>query len=153
MFHDAPVLVIGIGSELRRDDAAGRAVVTALESAELGPAVEFVSSVQLLPEHAAMIARARRVIIVDAAHHLAPGATTRTYIAPSQSATDAHRLDAPGVVRLAHQAFGRAAPTELVCIGGADWGLGEGLSPLVTSGIAGLVPALVQELREAAFDA
>ena len=45
----APVLVIGVGSELRRDDAVGRRVVERLETDGLG-AVEVRSLHQLTPE-------------------------------------------------------------------------------------------------------
>lgn len=61
-----PTLVVGWGSELRGDDAAGRAVAAAVGARSLA-GVDVVAVHQLTPEVAAMLAGRRHVIFVDAA--------------------------------------------------------------------------------------
>jgi hydrogenase maturation protease len=60
------VLVIGVGSLLRTDDAVGRVVVERLEALHLD-GVETASVHQLTPELAPGLAGRRLVVIVDAA--------------------------------------------------------------------------------------
>jgi hydrogenase maturation protease len=65
-----PVLVLGIGSELRSDDAVGRHVVARVDAALEGDArrdVEVSVAHQLVPEHAAALTDRRLVVVVDAA--------------------------------------------------------------------------------------
>lgn len=60
-----PVLVIGYGSELRRDDAAGRRAADRVAARGMA-GVRVLSVTQLAPEHAADIADSRLVVFVDA---------------------------------------------------------------------------------------
>jgi hydrogenase maturation protease len=60
------MLVLGVGSELRSDDAAGRHVADAVARAGFDD-VEVVSVHQLTPELALDLAGRDRVVIVDAA--------------------------------------------------------------------------------------
>jgi len=60
------VLVVGVGSLLRTDDAVGRAVADRLEALRLQD-VEVASVHQLTPELAPDLAGRRLVVIVDAA--------------------------------------------------------------------------------------
>src|SRR6185369_9836894 len=62
---EKPVVVIGYGNTLRGDDAVGRMVVEELAKRNLEN-VEFVSVTQLVPELAALVARANAAIFVDA---------------------------------------------------------------------------------------
>ncbi|MFP4149307.1 MAG: hydrogenase maturation protease [Nitriliruptoraceae bacterium] len=62
----APVLVIGVGSLLRTDDAVGRKVADRVEAMALEQ-VEVLSLHQLTPEVAPLAADRDLVIIVDAA--------------------------------------------------------------------------------------
>jgi len=63
------VLVIGWGSELRGDDAVGRAFARRLEALSL-PGVEVIEVPQLTPELAWDVSLAHRVVFADA---VAPG--------------------------------------------------------------------------------
>lgn len=60
------MLVIGVGSLLRTDDAVGREVADRLEALAL-PGVEVLSLHQLTPEIAPVVADRELVVIVDAA--------------------------------------------------------------------------------------
>jgi hydrogenase maturation protease len=62
----APVLVIGVGSLLRTDDAVGREVADRLEAMALDD-VEVLSLHQLTPEIAPVVADRDLVVLVDAA--------------------------------------------------------------------------------------
>jgi len=62
----APVLVIGVGSLLRTDDAVGREVADRLEALALD-GVEVLSLHQLTPEIAPVAADRDLVVLVDAA--------------------------------------------------------------------------------------
>lgn len=126
------LLVIGIGNDLREDDGAGRAVAARL--LERGVSEDRVLSlVQLLPEHAELFSQAHRIVVVDAARDLPPGEIRREpIVARIESETrSVHSLGVASVVRMAMDVYGQAAPTELISIGGQDWGLGDKLSPSV----------------------
>ena len=60
------MLVIGYGSDLRTDDAAGRRVAAAIADAAV-PDVQVLSLVQLTPEVAVHLLGRRLVVFVDAA--------------------------------------------------------------------------------------
>src|SRR5689334_21084303 len=59
------ILVIGYGNELRGDDGLGPLVAKAVAAANIS-GVRVLSARQLLPEFAADLAQARRVVFVDA---------------------------------------------------------------------------------------
>lgn len=63
---ETELLVIGYGNSLRRDDGVGPRVAEAIEALQL-PGVRTLVCQLLTPEFADPIARARRVIFVDAA--------------------------------------------------------------------------------------
>ena len=62
---EAELLVIGYGNSLRRDDGVGPRVAEAIEELHL-PGVRTLVCQLLTPEYADPIARARRVVFVDA---------------------------------------------------------------------------------------
>jgi hydrogenase maturation protease len=62
---ETELLVIGYGNSLRRDDGVGPRVAEAVEELHL-PGVRTLATHQLSPEHAEPVARARRVVFVDA---------------------------------------------------------------------------------------
>ncbi len=116
-------MIIGIGNTLRRDDGAGPFVA----AGAFPPNVEAIVVHQLLPELAETIARARRVIFVDAIE----GALELGWVpitAEWRSAPD-HALDPATMLALAETLFGQAPLTHLLTVPGEDFGFGEGLSP------------------------
>lgn len=113
----APVLVVGVGSELRSDDAAGRRVVERLGDqldADL-PAdlVERRSVHQLTPELASDTVGRRLVIVVDASVDVEE-ITVETVVAVPAAGAMTHHLDAATLLGLA-KLLGRP-PRELVTV-------------------------------------
>ena len=93
-----PLLVVGIGSELRRDDAIGRHV--AAQVAARGVAdVEVLGVHQLTPELAADLEGRELVIFVDAAVDVDTVTVRRVSSATASAST--HHLDPAGLLRLA----------------------------------------------------
>jgi hydrogenase maturation protease len=139
------VLVIGVGSELRGDDAAGRRAADAL--AEIGlPGVDARSVHQLTPELAVELADRRLVLVVDASVDV-DAVTVRAVVRPTSRASAAtgvmtHHLDPAALVGLA-SLFG-SLPEEVVTVGipAHDLDLGTELS----AGTAGAVDVAVAEL-------
>lgn len=111
-----PVLVIGVGSELRSDDAAGRRVADRLVAAldeEVAAQVEVRSVHQLTPELADEATGRRLVIVVDATVD-ATSVTTTTVEATETPTALSHRLDAGALLRLT--AVLGQPPDELVTV-------------------------------------
>lgn len=141
--------MIGYGSDLRTDDAAGRHVATAVAAA--GPdGVEVRSLVQLTPEVAAELTGRRLVVFVDAAvdvsevrvEHLDP-----VDVAPVTT----HHVDPRGLLALC-RLLGDP-PAEVVCVSipAHDLRIGTALTEATRRGVAeaaGRVLDLVSPRRE-----
>jgi len=142
--HPARVVVAGMGSEYRRDDGAGPAVVEQVvrdiarggggrgpEPIAVGP---FGDPLDLLGSWDG----ASLAVVVDATRSGAPAGTVRVYDldahpAPERPGTPAstHGLGVLGALHLA-RAVG-TAPDRVLAVGieGADFGPGVGLTPAV----------------------
>jgi hydrogenase maturation protease len=107
------VLVVGVGSELRGDDAAGRHVATTLRRID-PTGVEVRSVQQLTPELAVELADRRLVIVVDAAVDV--DEVTVRQVGPASGSTGVmtHHLDPAALAGLA-ALFG-APPASLVAV-------------------------------------
>lgn len=130
---EAELLVIGYGNSLRRDDGVGPRVAEAIEELNL-PSVRTLVCQQLSPEHADPLARARRVVFVDAAVDcldgvklckLEPGATTQLM---------AHAADPRTMLALARDVFGHAPEAWWLTIPAINLGFGTDLSPEAETG-------------------
>ena len=144
----ADALVVGYGSDLRRDDAAGRHVVRAIAARGLA-GVRTLEVHQLTPELAAEIATSRKVVFVDAA----VGAETveRRSIDRAAVATGGatHHADPADLLALTRHTHGAAPPAILVTIPAADLGLGEELSPATRRHVAEAIEMVAAEVRAA----
>jgi len=134
--NDVGVLVIGFGNPLRGDDGAGCYVVQQLAQQGHAKHLTTMEVHQLMPELAAPISNASRVIFVDAAQDLPAGLVSTSSIAPSpagltEQPTMTHHLDPPELLALARRVFGRCPPAELLAIGACEFDVGERLSPVV----------------------
>ena len=127
-------LVIALGNAIRADDGVGFVVARAL-AAHL-PSVEVVESQEALPEHADLVARAERVVFLDASVAGAPGEVRSAPVAPrSPRVAILHALTPEEVLGLARASHGRTPPTALVTIAGRDFSFAEGLSPEVEASV------------------
>ena len=123
----APVLVLGVGSELRRDDAAGRRVAEAIAALEL-PGVKSLSVHQLTPELAMQIAGRQLVIVVDASVDEGGDVVVSAVDATDATGAMSHHLDVRGLLGLA--AMVASAPQEVrtVAVPAHDLSIGTELS-------------------------
>lgn len=144
-------LVIGVGSPLRHDDGAGRAVAQAIR--EASPAAHVI---EMEGEGAALIEAwtgADLVVIVDAARSgAAPGTVcrfepSREPLPATLSSTSTHAFGLPAAVELA-RALGQL-PRRLIVFGieGVDFTAGEGLSPEVQTAVDTVVARVQAELE------
>jgi hydrogenase maturation protease len=123
--HD-DVLVIGYGSSLCGDDAAG--LLAARRLAAIG--YRAIEAHQLTPELAERVAAVRTVIFLDAHAELPPGeVAVRALTATAAHTPLEHHAGPAGLLRLACTVYGAAPRAWMVGMGGATFELGEGLSP------------------------
>jgi hydrogenase maturation protease len=146
-----PTLVIGIGNDVRGDDAAGLAAARAL-AGRVPPGVEVIESTGDAAQLIESWAGASEVVVIDAMRAgLAPGERVRLEIRagePGQADLlecwlSSHGLGLATAVRLG-RALGRL-PDRLcihgVELAGTEWG--EGLSPAVAHGVDEVVEEIL----------
>ncbi len=143
--HDtshAPVLVIGVGSPLRTDDAVGRVVADRLGELDL-PGVETQAVHQLAPELAAGWFGRRLVILVDADVEVtAP--LLRTVARPTGSGAMSHHVDPASLLGLASLLGNPPDTLEVLSLPVADLTLGTELSEAAET-VAERAVALLRE--------
>ncbi|HEU5450904.1 MAG TPA: hydrogenase maturation protease [Terriglobales bacterium] len=146
-------VVFGIGNTLRGDDGIGPRVIEGLRG-RVANEVSLIPCQQLLPEHAAELACADRVIFLDASTTTRPGsvACRRLFPGAGGEAGDPHHLTPHTIIGAARDWFGVSPQAILVTIGVTDWTAGEALSPVLADALPQIVD-LVAELasEESAF--
>jgi len=150
---EAELLVIGYGNSLRRDDGVGPRVAEAIEELQL-PGVHTLVCQLLTPEYADPIARARRVIFVDAeivpgSEFKVPGSTIpnpepatlngepirwRKLEPGETSQLMAHAADPRTMLALARDVFGHAPEAWWLTIPAIHLGFGTDYSPEAEAG-------------------
>jgi hydrogenase maturation protease len=145
---DRPVLVIGYGNSLRRDDGAGlilaQSLVHAWQTENLP--VSLITDHQLNPEIADDIVRsgAQLVLFADAAAG-APGASIEALPIPVPSLHEGispslgHHVTPEVVLLYARELFGFRGHGWLLSIPGTDFDHGEGLSDATRTLVADFV--------------
>jgi hydrogenase maturation protease len=140
-------LVIGYGSDLRGDDAAGRRVAEALDAVGL-PGVRALSLPQLAPELAEDLARAGRAIFVDACADAEDDRVRVQVLAPSDPAAPLGHTSSPAMLLgIAGRLYGRSPPAWLVAVPAHDLTLGAGLSPRTQRACAAALGAVRRLIR------
>jgi hydrogenase maturation protease len=130
---EAELLVIGYGNSLRRDDGVGPRVAEAVEELKL-PGVRVLDCQLLSPELADPIARARRVIFVDAAVDEMDGVKFRQLAPGDTSQLMAHAADPRTMLALARDVFGRTPEAWWLTIPAIHMGFGTDFSPETEAG-------------------
>jgi len=131
---ETDLLVIGYGNALRRDDGAGLRVAEAIEALQL-PGVRVLSCQLLAPEYADPVARARRVVFVDAAVDRVDGVYFRKLEPGATSQLLAHAADPRTLLALARDIFGRAPEAWWLTIPAIHLGFGTDYSPEAEAGV------------------
>jgi hydrogenase maturation protease len=142
-------LIIGIGNPLRSDDGLGWAVATQL-SQDGDPGCDIHMVHQLTPELAQWIADARRVIMIDASREGEPGELHILHIRPLPPSTQpgavgTHHATPEELAVLTAVVYGQCPPIVVVTVTGADFSIGEQLSPIITQKLP-LMSAAVREI-------
>jgi hydrogenase maturation protease len=132
---EAQLLVIGYGNTLRGDDGVGPRVAEAIEKLNL-PGVRTLACPMLTPELADPIARAAKVIFVDAAVDAPKDVQWRKLEPNETSQLMAHAADPRTMLALARDVFGRTPEAWWLTIPAVDLGFREEFSPEVKKGFA-----------------
>lgn len=136
-----PVLVVGYGNPLRRDDGAGPAVAGRFAGR---PGVRVVVAQQLVPELADELGKCERVVFVDAA-----AGADRVEVRPLAPANVepalGHSGDPAWLLGLTAAVYGKRPAAWLVTIPARDLGFGEGLTVATAAAVENAV-ARVEEL-------
>jgi len=128
-------MVVGYGSTLRGDDAAGPRVATTVARWSLS-GVYAIAAHQLTPELAEPLAQVRRAIFVDA--RVGGGGVRVQPLHPADrlSSLDMHVSDPTALLALAHVLYGRAPRAWLITLPAESFALGTPLSPLTRRSLA-----------------
>lgn len=147
--HDEarPILIIGYGSRLHRDDGVGPRAAEAVACWGL-PGVAALALHQLTPELAEPLAASRLAVFVDA-RLASPGETAQVEPIGPRGGDAAGHLSSPrALLALARAAFGGGPEAWVVTIPATDLGLGERLSPTAARGLEDALAAIGRLLGE-----
>jgi hydrogenase maturation protease len=146
-------LVIAYGNRLRGDDAVGWVVADSLANDIRMQGVDVVALHQLSPELADDVARASRVVFVDARIDpaTAPGAVGVAQLKPDSAASSmTHHVDAGTVLALAKGLYGQTTPAYAVTVTIESAEAGAPLGLAVNASVSALVEAVAALCLEAA---
>ena len=132
-----PILVIGFGNAMRRDDGVGPRAASAVAGWGL-PGVEALALHQLTPELAEPLASAGLAVFVDA-RLASEGEPARLDPVPSVASlpgASGHHCEPGALLAMALALFGRRPEAFQVTIPATDLRVGEGLSPDAARGLA-----------------
>jgi hydrogenase maturation protease len=138
-------LIIGIGNPLRSDDGLGWKVAEQLVQ-DNDPGQVILTVHQLTPELAQWIATASLVVLIDASREGEPGEFQIRRISPHPhpGAVGTHHIDPKELLALTAAIYARCPPAIMVSMTGADFAIGEQLSPIV----AQKIPLLSTTIRQ-----
>ena len=126
MSHTEHILVIGLGSTLRGDDALGRIACQRLRAVVDQHRVKVIDHEAPTPELAAEIARVSLVIFVDASVDGPPDeVVARPLAASGRDQTLAHGLDLNSLVELAGRLYERRPESYLISFRGRSFDLSD----------------------------
>jgi hydrogenase maturation protease len=132
---ETDLLIIGYGNTLRGDDGVGPRVAEAVGHLRL-PGVRTLICPLLTPELADPIARAQKVIFVDAAVDARDLVQWRKLLPNETSQLMAHAADPRTLLALARDVFGRVTEAWWLTIPAVDLSFREEFSPEAQNGFA-----------------
>jgi hydrogenase maturation protease len=135
------ILIIGYGNTLRGDDGFGFLAAKRLREAIRHPEIEVIALHQLTPELMEPISRAGRVLFIDARVEGEPGQLRFEPVEPEgESAGRFTHFSTPGALLAGAWAlYGSAARATMAGAAGADFGVGETLSPAMQRALAKVI--------------
>jgi hydrogenase maturation protease len=131
-----PVLVIGFGNTLRRDDAVGCLVADEIRG-WARPGVRSLSVFQLTPELALDLSAARMAVFVDARADSPSSGVRVEEVSPLDEGAISmlHGITPRSLSSLSLATFGRCPPSWMVSVPARDFSFGEGLSNVAREGM------------------
>jgi hydrogenase maturation protease len=129
------ILIIGLGSTLRGDDAVGRLVSEAIADENL-PNVVALSLTQLVPELVTLVVSARAVIFVDASVADQEGVEVREILPACPLSRRFHDTGPRELLALTRHCYGRSPLAWLVTIPARDVHIGDQLTDEATRHVA-----------------
>ena len=126
-------LVIGYGNTLRGDDGVGVRVAEAVEGWKL-PGMEVIACHQLMPELAEAVARAAKVVFVDAAVDAPRDVQWRRLAPASSSQLMAHAADPRTLLAMARDVYHQSPEAWWLTIPIEIIEFAESLSPFAQEG-------------------
>ena len=127
-------LIIGYGNELRRDDGVGLCVAREVAGWNM-PGVRALALHQLTPELADDIARAERVVFIDAAAGAKEMRVRR--IEPAEPGRTVNHVSNPQeLLALSAALYGARPAAWLIAVPARDFGFGCGLSLETSAGMS-----------------
>jgi len=144
--NDNPVLVIGYGNILRRDDGVGWAAARRLNDQLPRHLASVLAVPQLLPELAERISRSQLVIFIDADARLAPGQVKRRLLRPRRCSSKAigHHQTPSEILRMARNLYRSSPRAILYSIGGSNFSFGCNLSASVRTALRNVVLDIIR---------
>ncbi|MBS1818668.1 MAG: hydrogenase maturation protease [Acidobacteria bacterium] len=139
-------LVLAFGNPLRGDDGVGPEVGRRV--AATGAVVEVVTPLQLLPEHAAQVAAADRVIFVDAAVGRQAGEVVTIALQAAPTVRVDHALTPAAILTLARDLYDARPPAWIVQVHAAHFTTGAPLSAAVAAAIPRAINAVLALLPQ-----
>lgn len=140
------VLVLGYGNPLRGDDAFGWHVAELLEEEYRNDdRVQVIPCHQLTPDLAETMSHFKTVIFVDVSCESMEAVVRCSHLVPEAPGTAfTHHISPSTLLITCEILYGRLPRAYVVSIAGQSFGLGEGMSPHVYSG----VPDAIVRIRE-----
>ena len=143
-----PILVIGYGNTLRRDDGAGQVVAETVKAWDL-PHVRSISVHQLTPELAEPIANAELAIFVDAYPTTGEQEVQICSMKPASSTeVMGHTSDPRVLLAIAQALYNNHPPAWLVAIPGTNFEFGNHFSSMTEQGMEEALSILDRLIRE-----
>lgn len=142
------LLIIGIGNPLRGDDAAGVRAAEMLSTHVHDRQMRVITTHQLLPEHAEEIAKARRVLFLDASVDVASGRLKCHRITAAAGEQPlSHHVTPEALLLLAQKLYDASPDCWLIEIGGQSFDPRARLSRIMQHPIRRLVEELSSQIR------
>jgi hydrogenase maturation protease len=144
------ILIIGIGSLIRGDDAVGRLAAIRLADLLRFDGILIMDCHQILPEHSELLSRAQHAFFIDASVNVPPGEIVVEGIEPSTN-TDAgpHDLDPAGALGWSLRLYGRSPKAVLYAVGPQSMEISEKLTETVEKALEILVFRIVADVKSA----
>jgi hydrogenase maturation protease len=145
-------LVLCCGNPIRGDDGVALKIAEAVEQSASLPGVEILADQQWMPEMAEKLSQVETVFFVDCSTASAAGTISFFPVKPAASLPRlfTHHLDAPSLLKLTLDLYGRIPErAAILTVGAESLELREGLSEPVLRALPEAIAKLTLAIQEA----